>query len=188
MDDLIVARHGESESAARRLVGGDAPLTERGRAQADALGRELAALPVDLCVTSLARRAIETADIALAGRRISRRVLPTLGDIDFGEFDGRPLDDYREWIAAHAPGEASAGGESRVATLRRFCAAYRTLLAWTEQHLLVVAHGLTVTALTDEAPRPLVVGVPYGSWIRLTRDELEHAVARLEHWCEAPAW
>jgi broad specificity phosphatase PhoE len=188
MDDVVVARHGESETAARRLVGGDAPLTERGRAQAEALGAALAGVPLDVCVTSGARRAVETADVALRDRDVPRETLETLRDIDFGDFEGRPLDEYRTWIAAHPPDEAPPGGESRVATLRRFCRAYRALLARPERHVVVVAHGLTVSALTDDVPRPLVAGVEYGSFVRLTRDELGAAVTRLERWCEAPAW
>jgi broad specificity phosphatase PhoE len=188
MDEVVLARHGESETAARGVVGGDAPLTERGRALAATLGAELAQLRFDVCVTSGARRALETAELALAGRRVPHEVLPALGDIDFGGLDGRPLAEYRAWVAGHAPADAPDGGESRVTTLRRFCGAYRALLGRSEPHVLVVAHGLTLAALTDAKPRPVVAGVSYGSWIRLTRAELEAAVARLERWCEAPSW
>jgi hypothetical protein len=62
------------------------------------------------------------------------------------------------------------------------------LLERPEPHQLVVAHGLTLSALTDDPPQPSVAGVPYGSTLELTRAELEAAVARLERWCEAPAW
>jgi broad specificity phosphatase PhoE len=188
MDDVVLARHGESETAALGTVGGDAPLTARGRRQAAALGTELAALPLDVCLTSTARRAIETAEIALGDRAVPREALPAFADIGFGSFDGERIDDYRRWVEAHAPDEASPGGESRLATLRRFVGAFRALLVRPEPHVLVVAHGLTLTALTDERPAPIVAGVPYGSWIALAHDELEAAVARLERWCEAPAW
>jgi broad specificity phosphatase PhoE len=188
MDDVVLARHGESETAAAGVVGGDAALTAVGQEQARALGRDVAALPFDVCVTSGALRARETAAIALAQRNVPRAVDADLGDIDFGVFDGASLASYREWIAAHAPDDAPPGGESRVDTLRRFCRAYRSLLARREAHVLVVAHGLTLSAVTDERPQPVVSGVPYGSWLRLTRDELAAAVARIERWCEAPAW
>ena len=52
----------------------------------------------------------------------------------------------------------------------------------------MIAHGLTLSALTDDPPQPSVAGVPYGSTVDLTREELATAVARLERWCEAPAW
>ncbi len=188
MDDVVLVRHGESESAAAGVVGGDASLTEAGRAQARETGRALADRPFDVCFTSPARRARETAELVLGERDVLEVVLTELADIDFGTFSGGSLEEYRAWIAAHDPAEAPPGGESRADTLRRFCRAYRVLLERPETHLLVVAHGLTLSALTDDRPQPSVAGVPYGSTLTLTRDELSTAVARLERWCEAPTW
>jgi broad specificity phosphatase PhoE len=188
MDELALARHGESETSARGLVGGDRPLTELGRAQARALGAELASFPAEICLTSAARRARETAELALAGRRVRLEIVPELGDVGFGSFDGRPLADYRNWVAAHTPTEAPPGGESRVETLWRFASAFRSILARPERYLLVVAHGLTVRAALDPSPQPIVAGAPYGRAERLTQAELEQAVRRLERWCESPTW
>jgi broad specificity phosphatase PhoE len=188
MDDVVLCRHGESETAAAGVVGGDAPLTEAGRSQARELARALAQRPFDACFVSPAARARETASLALGGRDVPQAVLPDLADIDFGAFSGRSLQDYRAWTAGHDPVDAPPGGESRAATLRRFCRAYRTLLGRAEPHVLVVAHGLTLSALADDPPRPSVAGVPYGASLALTRAELTEAVARLERWCEAPAW
>lgn len=188
MDDVVLCRHGETETAAVGVVGGDAPLTALGREQAREAGRALAEHPFDICFTSPALRAQETAALVLEGRDVRQSVLPELADIEFGAFVGKQLPEYRTWIAEHDPAEAPPGGESRAATLTRFCRAYRTLLVRAEAHLLVVAHGLTLTALTEDPPRPSVTGVPYGSSLELTRAELAAAVARLERWCEAPAW
>jgi len=188
MDDVVLVRHGESESAAAGVVGGDAPLTPPGRDQAREAGRALAEHPFDRCFTSPARRARKTAAIVLEAREVPQTVLPDLADIGFGSFAGKSLHEYRAWIAAHDPAEAPPGGESRADTLRRFCRAYRALLGRAERHLLVVAHGLTLSALTEDPPQPSVAGVPYGSSLELTRAELAAAVARLERWCEAPAW
>jgi broad specificity phosphatase PhoE len=188
MDDLVLVRHGESETAAAGVVGGDAPLTPIGREQAHEAARALAGRRFDLCLTSPARRARETAALVLEGRDVPQTVLPQLADIEFGAFSGQPLQEYRAWIAEHDPAQAPPGGESRADTLRRFCCAYRALLQQAEAHLLVVAHGLTLSALTDDPPQPSVAGVSYGSSLKLTRAELAASVARLERWCEAPAW
>jgi broad specificity phosphatase PhoE len=188
MDDLVLVRHGESEASAAGVVGGDAGLTEVGRSQAREAARALAELPFDACFTSPARRTRETAALVLEGRDVPQSVLPDLADIDFGKYSGEPLQEYRAWTATHDPTEAPPGGESRADTLRRFCRVYRVLLERPEAHVLVVAHGLTLSALTDDPPQPSVTGVPYGSTLTLTRDELASSVARLERWCEAPAW
>lgn len=188
MDDAVLVRHAESEAAARRVVGGDSSLTDLGRAQARTLASELAALTLDVCLTSNARRAVETADLALEGRDVPREIIAELSDIAFGSFEGRPLDEYRAWVAGHAPDEAPPGGESRAETLRRFCRAYRSILERREPHVLVVAHGLALSALRDDPPEPVVAGAPYASWIHVTRETLESAVARIERWCQAPSW
>lgn len=188
MDEVVLARHGETETSVRGIVGGDARLTEAGRAQARALGHELAPVAFGVCLTSEARRARETAELALAGRDVARELLPDLNDIGFGAFVGEPLTAYRAWIASHPPTAAPPGGESRVETLRRFARGFRTLLARPERTVLVVAHGLALRTVLDERPRPEVTGVPYGSSIRVSRAELVHAVERLDAWCEAPVW
>jgi broad specificity phosphatase PhoE len=188
MDELALARHGESETGARGVVGGDSPLTERGREQARALTDELAGVAIELCLASGARRARETAEIALAGRA-PIEVVPELGDIAFGSFEGRPLEEYRHWVETHPPDATPpGGGESRVATLTRFVAVFRAVLQRPARFVLVVAHGLTLSAVLDPRPRPVVAGVPYGALVRLTNAELSSAVTRLERWCEAPSW
>lgn len=188
MDELVVARHGESEASARGVVGGDTLLTERGRAHARELGERLKHFPADVCVTSAARRARETAAIALEGRSIPLEAVPELGDVRFGAFEGGPLQEYRAWIQAHDPEDAPPGGESRVETLRRFAHAFRELAGRSERRILVVAHGITVRALVDERPRAIVAGAPYGGAVELSRAELATALERLERWCESPAW
>jgi broad specificity phosphatase PhoE len=188
MDEIALARHGESETGARGLVGGDTGLTPRGRRQAHALAGELAPTTIDVCVTSSARRARHTAQIVLADRDVPIEVDPDFGEVAFGIFEGRPLDEYRTWIETHPPDASPPGGESRVGTLRRFARAFRGVLARRARLVLIVAHGLTLAAVVEPRPRPIVSGVPYGTLVRLGRDELEDAVSRLERWCNAPAW
>jgi broad specificity phosphatase PhoE len=188
MDELLLARHGESEAGAAGVVGGDPPLTAAGRMQARALGDRAAAFPADLCLTSGARRARETAELALAGRSVPVEILTELGDVRFGDFDGRPLERYRDWVGSHPPSERAPGGESRAETLSRFARAFRVVLGRPERHVFVVAHGLTIRSLLDRRPQPVVAGAPYGHSVRLTHVEVQAAVERLERWCEDPSW
>jgi probable phosphoglycerate mutase len=193
----ILARHGESERSVVGRTNGDprtaCALTETGREEARALGRALAGDEIDLCVTSEFERVRETADLALEGREVPRLVLPELNDIRFGEFEGRPLTDYRAWAHAHGPEEpAPGGGDSRAETVGRYVRAYRTILARPEETVLVVAHGLPVRYILDAVegrnPAAVIAQVPYAEPFRLEAGELTAAVDILEAWVANPAW
>ena len=197
MDEAFLARHGESEYSVRGAINGDPTvavrLTDEGRVQARRLGELLADEPIDLCVTSEFGRVIETADIALAGREVPRLVLPDLNDILVGEWEGKRLSDYRGWVRSHGPGEVTdGGGESRATTVRRYVRAFRTILARPERVVLVVTHGLPIRYLLNAAegrdPVPTIDQVDYATPYRLSREQVELGVERLDRWCAAPAW
>src|SRR5919202_1390689 len=196
METVVLARHGESELSAARLVSGDPAeprgLTEIGREQARRLGERLAGEPIDLCVTSEFVRVRQTADLALAGREVPRLGVGELNDVRFGEFEGRPFEDYRAWARERDPTEEPPGGESRAEVAARYVRGFRRVLERPERTILVVAHGLplryTLLALEDLDPTPIVEQVPLAEPYRLTRAELERATARLERWSESPVW
>jgi broad specificity phosphatase PhoE len=197
VERVALARHGESKLSLVGRTNGDPSiavgLTDIGREQARQLGRELARDEIDLCVTSEFLRARETADLALDGCDVPRLALGELNDIRFGEFEGRLLTDYRAWAHSHGPEEhAPGGGDSRVQTIARYVRGYRTILARPEATVLVVAHGLPVRYVLDAVagrdPAAAVAQVPYAEAYRLSADELEDAVRRLETWLSTPAW
>jgi broad specificity phosphatase PhoE len=197
MDEVILARHGESELSVAGTVNGDPAvacgLTETGMEQARRLGQKLADVEIDLCVTSEFERVQQTAGVALAGHEVPRLVLPELNDVRFGSFEGGTLADYRKWAAANEPTvEAPGGGESRAATVLRYAHGYRQILARPERTILVVAHGLPIryvlNALDRISPMPLVEQVAYAEPYRLSSAELEAAVSSLETWAERPLW
>lgn len=196
MDRVVLARHGESERSVEGLTNGDpqvaCALTATGREEARRLAIELAEDPIDLCVVSEFERVRETADLALAGRDVPRLVLADLNDIRFGEFEGRPLTEYRAWAHAHGPEDVVPGGDSRAQTVGRYARAYRTILARPEKTVLMIAHGLPVRYLLDALegrnPAAAVAQVPYAEPYRLSARELEAAVRRLESWVDSPAW
>ena len=197
MDEVILARHGESELSVVGTVNGDpavaCALTATGEEQARRLGERLADVSIDLCITSEFERTRQTADLALAGRDVPRLVLPDLNDVRFGSFEGGMLADYRAWASENEPAvEAPGGGESRAATVQRYAAGYQKILALPEQRILVVAHGLPVryvlNALERLAPTPLVEQVAYAEPYRLSAAELEAAVHLLGTWVDRPRW
>jgi probable phosphoglycerate mutase len=115
---LLLLRHGETEfTAQRRYSGrGDIPLTERGVAQAQAVGRRLAGTSIDAVVTSPLERCVRTAEIVSAGAPIV--VDGDLTECDFGEWEGltfaevraRWPDEVDRWLASTAV--APPGGEA----------------------------------------------------------------------------
>ena len=198
MDDLIVARHGESAYSAVGRVNGDpsvaVDLTDRGREEARRLGELLTRDPIELCVTSEFLRARRTADLAVGARNIPRIVAPDLNDIDAGRFEGGDLASMRAWLRQAGPAAPPPGGrESRVGSVRRYVRALRWLVDRPERTILVVAHGLFVTyvmraARGDGLPLTLEgTQAGHAEPHRLGRDEAERAAERLDAYVRDPA-
>ena len=74
-----------------------------------------------------------------------------LDDIYVGELEGRTIDDYRAWKAAHTRQDAFPGGESLDDAARRYATAYERLLARPEQRILVVCHEIPVRYAVNAA-------------------------------------
>ena len=197
MESAILVRHGESEHSARGIFSSDAavacPLTGLGREQARQLGSRLANAGVDVCVTTEFPRAVETADIALAGRDIPRIVMAELNEPRTGSFDGGRFVDYGAWARSASSAEHPAGGgESRQEIVARYARGYRGVLARPESTVLVVGHSLPIAyvlgALHGRDPEPIMPVIAYAEPHRVSAAELERAVQRLETWGQAPTW
>lgn len=115
---IVLVRHGETEpNRAGRLLGrADPPLNERGSQQAHALATFLAHGPAPTAViTSPLTRAAATATAIGVAVGAPVQVDDRLIELDYGEWDQRPLRDIPADIAAHwraDPGFAPPGGES----------------------------------------------------------------------------
>ena len=147
---LLLARHGQSLFNVSGVVNGDPALdrglSDAGRAAAAELGVELAAVPIDLCVTSRFPRAQETARLALGSRAadVPHEIDSDLDDIRIGELEGRTLADYRVWKHAHTRADRFPGGESLDEAAARYAAALARLAARTEDTVLCVCHEIPV--------------------------------------------
>jgi probable phosphoglycerate mutase len=189
VERAILVRHAESARNAAGTIGGDPPLSEKGRAQARALAQRLP--PVDLAVASGFRRAVETVELAAPDAPLL--TLPELGEIHFGRYEGGPIEPYQAWAWSAGPEEpCPGGGESRADALRRFVRGWQALLARPERTVLVVAHGLVVRYVLDvlegRMPAPRADGVPWAEPFPVGAERLEAAVGTLERWLEAPRW
>jgi probable phosphoglycerate mutase len=157
--EFFVMRHGETEwNAAGRFQGGlDSPLTARGRAQAVAMGRALAALDLDRhrWISSPLSRAVLTAELARGAPPDATD--PRLAEIGMGDWSGLTRAD----IDARWPGPADeslmafyarvAGGETLSAVATRV----RAFLATLRGPAVLVTHGITSRFL-----RGAVLGLP----------------------------
>lgn len=162
MADLILLRHGQSQwNLENRFTGWiDVPLSERGIAEARAAGEKLRGRRIDRLFTSVLRRAIETADLALETAGIHD--VPTVRDAAlnermYGDLQGMNKDEARSRFGAEQVKRwrrsydvRPPGGESLADT------AARVLPYWTSRILpelaagrsvLVAAHGNSLRAL-----------------------------------------
>ena len=145
---FLLVRHGQSLFNIDNVVNGDPALdrglSEQGIVEAERLGGQIAGLPIDLVAVSPFPRALQTANIALAGREVPHLVDDDLGDVRIGELEGATLEAYRAAPAHANRKERFPGGESLDEAALRFVAAFERLLARAERTTLVVCHEIPV--------------------------------------------
>lgn len=149
---LLLARHGQSTwNSVRRFQGStDVPLSDLGRAQAAALGRAVRRRRVSRAYVSPMRRAVETAEIALAGTGIPLVPLDDLRELSLGRWEGRTVaevraeagDPYRAWL--RAPVDCPPPDAERLDDVRARMLGVMDTIARAHpdgDEVLVVAHG-----------------------------------------------
>jgi broad specificity phosphatase PhoE len=152
---FVFARHAESAANAGHVLSTDpsrpVALTEQGRAQARALGAQLANVPIDLAVCSRLQRTRETISIALGGRPVPVLTEPGFDEIRAGDLDGEPIQAYWDWLGRHTASDRLPQGESLDDALRRYAGALRRLLARAGPVTLVVTHELALRHIAAAA-------------------------------------
>jgi probable phosphoglycerate mutase len=154
---LLLARHGQSSFNVDGIVNGD-PALDRGlstlgASEAAQLQGQLAAIAIDLCVTSEFPRAKETARLALGDRADATATVvdPDLNDIRIGELEGESVERYRAWKRAHPATTPFPGGESLAVAARRYADAFERLLARGEETVFCVCHEIPVRYAVNAA-------------------------------------
>ncbi len=146
MQLYVIARHGESTLNLENRVNGDPSvpvgLTDKGRDEARLLGKQIAHVPLELCVHTRFSRTRETAELARAGRAVPSEELPELDDIDIGRLEGKTIDEYHAWKRAHTRGDPFPDGESLDDAALRYADGLERLLERREQTILVVIHEI----------------------------------------------
>lgn len=152
---LLLVRHGESRANVEAIIQGpDDPLTDRGRAQAAALGTYLAeTYRIDAIYASAMDRARETARIAADSLTAPITIVPELAEINAGHAIGRSWADWRAddpdraarwaWTQRRAT-DAWDGGESGETFCARIFPALDAIITRhtaTNDTVAVVTHG-----------------------------------------------
>ena len=150
---IYLARHGETDDNARRVVQGwiDTPLNERGREQARELVTAVKDLGIAAIWTSHLARAAETAEIVGDALGIEPRADDRLAESRRGSWEGRSLDEIEEsepeawagWKRGGPDFRFPGGGESLAEHQARVLAVIEAIRAG-DQPALVVAHGGTI--------------------------------------------
>lgn len=155
---LYLARHGESEGNAMKVLYGrtDYPLTGQGVADARLLGEKLAGEKIDRCLASPLIRAAETARLALDGRNVPIEFTEDLLEQDMGEYEGKPFLEMLEndperinamlddWTQVVPP-----GGESFPHIMERVRRCIDGVVAAGEDTLIVAHNGPLSAMLTS---------------------------------------
>ena len=171
---LHFIRHGMTDSNKRGAYAGrrtDAELSVEGIRGLLRLKEEYEYPKVDAVFCSPLTRCIQTAGVLYPEADL--QVVPSMAEMDFGEYDGRTLEelsgreDFQQWLR-NSLQEAPPGGESMEEFTRRVAAGLSAILAHVMQQELadvaIVTHGgviraiLTAMALPRLSPAQMLVG------------------------------
>jgi probable phosphoglycerate mutase len=147
---LYLVRHGDVsyfDAQGRPFRPDTVPLNAEGRQQAEALARELAAVPLDRVLSSDLLRSRETAAILTAGRSLHLETREQLREIQPGRLADIPAQTtpaafLRAFTNEFDRDARFLGGETFGSLADRVLGCFQELLAdpgW--RHLLLVAHG-----------------------------------------------
>jgi probable phosphoglycerate mutase len=182
MTTVLLVRHGLTAMTGPVLAGWTpgVHLNERGREQAEALGRRLAPLELDAIVSSPLERCQETAAAVAQGRAVSVQTDDRFGECGYGEWTGRPLKELAKeplWrvVQAHPSAAVFPGGEALADTQSR---AVRAVREWNERlgekaTYLVCSHGDVIKAIVADA-----LGLHLDQFQRITADPVSLTVIR----------
>lgn len=152
---VYFVRHGESEANVQHVItnrGHAYPLTEKGRAQAQALTEELTGAGITRIVSSPLLRAAQTAEILSAGLGLSYEVADALREFDCGVLEGRSDPAsweahnrvWQDWFRRKRWDSRIEGGESLLDIRDRFMPFLNGVLAWgarRDERVILIGHG-----------------------------------------------
>ena len=170
VNNLYLARHGQTEFNVQGRIGGDPPLTAKGRAQAQLLGKHMQSVPIDWVFTSTRMRSHETAAPVLETHPHARTVaLREFDEIWAGDCENMLYSEIREKMPEVTAGRNAnkysymyPNGESYAILQERVRRGLRRALFMAgESPLLIVGHQAINRVLISLFLRQRTEDVPY---------------------------
>jgi broad specificity phosphatase PhoE len=158
---LLLVRHAETDWNRQRRYQGwtDTPLSEAGRAQAEAAGRLLAEVPLAAVWSSPLRRALDTAAAIAAPQQLTVSVSPAFAEMRFGEWEGLTIAEVRDRFPEQCraweetPQLSAPPGAETLAEVRQRVLAGLAEIRETHdgKTVCLVTHGVTARVMILEA-------------------------------------
>jgi broad specificity phosphatase PhoE len=155
---LYLVRHGETDWNKWRKVQGhsDIPLNATGEMQARQVAKRLAEVPLEAVISSDLRRAKQTAEVIQKYHSNIKElfVYPELRERNYGEWEGKIIDDIVKEYADYKAGQ-EVGGLFGIETIQEMKNRAMSLLQslsleYHDHHLAVVSHGGLINAVLHQ--------------------------------------
>ncbi len=160
---LYIVRHGETDWNRQKKVQGhtDIPLNEYGRHLTEETAEGMKDIPLDMGYTSPLKRARETAEIILKGRKIPLLDEPRIQEIGFGIYEGihsggeqkEPgSDEFNLFFtdtASYVPPEGAESVEELYERTGRFLEELCSCRDLADKNILISTHGAAMTAMLN---------------------------------------
>jgi len=158
MVNLYLIRHGQQMSKDCNV---NVSLSEKGRKQAELLGKRLASYPIDAWYSSNLIRAVETSQIAYEQVKKLRteplsfkeQRMEELREIDFGDLTGATIEEQHEFMkqywsehVRHEEDLQYPNGETSDEAADRLEKAFEEIIRTGKKEIVVVTHGVAIRA------------------------------------------
>lgn len=176
---IYIVRHAQSEANAAEILGGNYPLTKRGKDQAAKLHEKLKHIPFAHVYASDLVRSKETAEILSLERNIAVNTAEVLRERHFGKYDGRLISeiamDLEKWTELTSKmtkderfNHQDEGGIENDASLigRYFTFLREVAVANLGKNVLIVSHSNVM--------RTILVHLGYASMDEMPRGSVEN--------------
>lgn len=172
---VFLVRHGETIwNVDRRFQGQtDVPLNEKGRRQAEALGRKLSGEKFAAIYASDLRRAYETAALVARGHNLPVQKCPDLREINFGCWEGLTMSDieskykiiFQQWLVNPLTTRIPQGENLAEVAVRSVRAVRAIINSHPDSQVLLISHGGAIRTIVSSA-----LGIDLNQYWRLKLD------------------